>query len=181
MVAGVLVLALALGAFAFWKVDPLGVFAAEAKPARAAASHSPGPAEVHEANLRKLLDGRASALLKGDEAGWLAAVDRGDKGLVEQQRGIFRNLRAMGVDHYEYDIAELMSLPGGEIGMSAYAIARHCFGAKKCRPARSDAYLSLEEGDNGLVIAEYKPFGLPRPWELSDLRARVGKGVVVAA
>ncbi|MEV6602478.1 hypothetical protein AB0M36_37355 [Actinoplanes sp. NPDC051346] len=49
-----------------------------------------------------VLDQETAALLKGDEKGWLAAVDPSRLKLVARYRSMFRNLRGLGLSRAEF-------------------------------------------------------------------------------
>jgi hypothetical protein len=66
--------------------------AASAYPASGASAQPAGPGD-----LMGVLQDQGQALLRGDEAGWMAAVNADDKGLVRRFRDLYTSLRAMGV------------------------------------------------------------------------------------
>ena len=74
----------------------------------------------------------AVALIEGDEAGWLAAVDPAKPALVARYRGVYRSLRTLGVDRYSY---RRNVGTGDRKNPSVRTIpvrASYCFGADTC-------------------------------------------------
>jgi hypothetical protein len=107
--------------------EPAAVAQPQQEPSR-----QPTPFE----QVVKILDQQAAALLKDDETGWLAPVDRSKPALVARYRGIFRNLRALDVSHAEYHAFERQDGKPGAV--TANAVFGYCFSGVACPSWRSE-------------------------------------------
>jgi hypothetical protein len=135
-----------------------------------------------------LLRKQGAALLAGDEAGWLAAVDTP---LRTRYRTMFTTLRALDVSQFLYT-PHLLSQPADPV-MKIEADVTYCFSMGLCADYASgtDApklrqTLTVKTVAGKLVIAavdgseETNPLQ-PTPWENSALTIRQGDRVTVAA
>jgi hypothetical protein len=175
--AGLLVAAIAAGAVLVGGGD-----AAQSDPWAA----RPGP----WADARRVLDAHAAALLDGDEAGWLAAVDRGDPELDRRYGLLFANLRALDVSSWRYRPAAAPTvLPDGRITVDLDVV--YCFRSGRCprwQPAvtpdpvpRLSRRVTLRRTDGGYrIAADAGVRGGPRPWESTPLTVRHGERATVA-
>jgi hypothetical protein len=162
--------------------------------ATASASAPPAPAAVPSAAATPwaaamlTLRQQAGALLGGDEAGWLAAVDARQPALVRRYRGLFRSLRTLGVTRYQY-------LPGTSTpdrkdpaAFTFPARVEYCFGADTCGdsyPATTGVSLTMAAVGGRMVITAAGPPAKgeaePVPWQDGTLRLVRGRRVIVAA
>ena len=159
--------------------------------------------EVHEqANVgswseaKQALDGQAAALVRGDEKGWLAAVDPRQPQLREKYRSMFGNLRRLGVTAWSYNVFIPPVTAYGRPELEVPVTVAYCLHTSPCPPyVRNDAtsaqaasimeqQLSMTRRDGAYVIAAVKP---PRgaraetlPWQ-GELVFAQGERVTVAA
>ncbi len=162
---------------------------AKAGPSPQPGSPTPSAAPTTAAPDLTTLDGvlteQAAALIGGDEAGWLAAVDPTATAATAEYSRIFHNLRAMKVASWR------QSSPSGRPPGSSpqpYAIdVSYCLVQTPCNDLQATLTVSAElKGDRVLLesITTPKPdenAEQPLPWMASNLSAVVGKRVVVAA
>lgn len=173
-------------------------------PVRSEPSAGPVPAvRAAEAEVKKpatpfeeaeaALGMQAAALLRGDEKGWLAAVDPGNRKLVARYRTMFRSLRGLGVSHFAYHTYQLPRGKGGDVAMGVSAA--FCLSMPACPeydsdadsgPPRIEQALTLRPLRGTYVIsalraAEEPNYLQPMPWEGADLVFARGRRVTVAA
>ncbi|MEV4275944.1 hypothetical protein [Actinoplanes xinjiangensis] len=192
LVAGLVVLALAVGAGAvvLW---PEGEEPATATPApSASASASPSASPTPATPLEKvdaLIDAQAQALMKGDEAGWLAPVDRK---LQARYRAIFRNLRGLDLTAADLTIDGQPKMTGAT--MKVRVDLNYCFSGVDCPAHRSDptagapvmiSTLTWTPRNGSYVITGMAASGVenhlqPAPWETAALTIAQGQRVIVA-
>ncbi|GAB3965536.1 hypothetical protein V1634_24650 [Plantactinospora veratri] len=159
------------------------------------ASASP-EASVHPAQrLEQMLRAQGEALLRGDEQGWLAPIDPGNRKLYEYYRGQFTVLRALKVSAWQVrmGIPPIVVL-GRET--EARMMVAYCFGTPKCpefkqlhgEAAQFTQDLTVRWGEDGTILvtgskaAERDRFeARPLPWESERLTVREGRRVIVAA
>ncbi|MEV6347950.1 hypothetical protein [Actinoplanes sp. NPDC051851] len=138
-----------------------------------------------------VLEKQAAAYLKGDEKGWLAAVD---STLTTKYRMIYRNLRGLEVSHVEYHTypAETKAADGA---VNIDADLAYCFSGAACPEWRSSAddgpprefqTVTLTLRDGRYVITKFvggntDQYLSPTPWESQTLTIAKGKRVIVAA
>jgi hypothetical protein len=139
---------------------------------------------------------QATALIKGDQAGWLAAVDPGQPALQARYKSMYTDLRGLGVSQFEYHPFIEDSADKAPSAVSVGAEITYCFSMTKC-PAYTDSSewngapqiaqsLVLKPVNGHYVIIALKksdePNHLqPTPWESGDLVFAQGKRVTVAA
>ncbi|MFI5494276.1 hypothetical protein [Actinoplanes sp. NPDC051859] len=128
---GVLALAAAVGVGAgaayVAQTEPLETVAVAAPP-------KPTLTPFEQANLA--LKEHAAALLRGDEAGWLAPVDPRQPKLRARYRTMFRSLRALGVEHFAYRTT-IHNSKSDSLGI--FADVEHCFTGENCERSTDSA------------------------------------------
>jgi hypothetical protein len=137
------------------------------------------------------LDAQATALVKGDENGWLAAVDPKLQG---RYRSLFRNLRGLGVVSLRYAPGPGQPVKGDRTAVAIPVSLVYCFTVAMCPDSaygREQApgiaqKLTLKPAGGAYVItavaaAPNPDYPQPTPWESGDLTFAQGKRVVVAA
>ncbi|MBT8226040.1 MAG: hypothetical protein HKP61_12380 [Dactylosporangium sp.] len=138
---------------------------------------------VLRSKITDVLDQQASALLQGNLAGFLASTDPADTALRSQLTRRFASLRAMRVAVFEEALTGTLRVEqGGHVAASVRL--RYCFVATRCAPVETtvQTYWSATAGQPRLTTFKTstpEQTG-PRPWEVSELQAVVGKRVVVA-
>ena len=164
--------------------------AAAAGPEPTAAQPPRTPAEAADAAL----EAQATALLAGDEQGWLAAVDPGQAKLRARYRSMFRSLRGLGVSHFAYHTS-IDPVDAKSATVEVTADAEYCFSTDKC-PEEKD---NVSDGPptvthnltfkkvgaryviSKLITAKSRDLQEPTPWETGDdLVLLSGKRVTVA-
>jgi hypothetical protein len=143
---------------------------------------------------KQALDRQAAALVRGDEQGWLAAVDPANARLREQYRGMYANLRALGVSAWSYHVRIPAVTRYGRPELETDTTVAFCLHTASCPafdPARSasgqpvstvDQHLSMTRRDGAYVITALEPVEgqLTMPWQ-GRLTFAQGKRVTVAA
>ena len=167
---------------------PIGTLAAAAGARTATATASPPtPYELaHQA-----LDRQAAALLRGDRAGWLAAVDPRQPALRKRYQDLYASLTALHVTRLEYH-SYIESSSGDSITLGAEMA--FCFDHTcppyvtnpHSGPPRTTQQLTLKPVGDRYVItktakAQNQTDLQPLPWEAGDLLFVQGKRVTVAA
>src|SRR5262249_32945647 len=129
---------------------------------------------------------QASAMQRGDEAGFLAAVDPLAPDTVATYKRIFTNLRAMHVSQFgqgSRDAGTVVDLPDHhpvDVSFCLGDIAR-------CSPRTVNFDVTAaRRGTPALIESVDFVDGLdgptpPLPWEVTDLTVRVEPGLLVAA
>ena len=121
------------------------------------------------------------ALLRGDRAGWLAAVDPADKALRTRFGGLFRALRALRVTEFRYDLEP--TEPAGGSLVTNVGID-FCLGRPRCPdPARTSQRLTFRADRTGYLITRMATGDEDRrsPWVDGNLVFAEGRRVTVAA
>jgi hypothetical protein len=141
------------------------------------------------------LDVQAEALIKGDEAGWLAAVDPAQPKLQTRYRSMYASLRGLGVSDFEYHPFIRPADDKAPTTVSLGVDITYCFSMDTC-PDYSDSEwsgaprisqsLTLKPVGGHYVITYVgkatEPNHLqPTPWESGDLVFAQGARVTVAA
>lgn len=188
-------LTIALLAVTGLAVAGLAVFTTAERPAGmiapAAVAAAPIPLTPFELAI-KALDAQAAALLRSDQAGWLAVVDPAQPALRKRYLNLYTSLRALHVTQFEYR-ANLGGTLRGTVVVNAEMA--YCFSATTCPsyvenqwsgPPRVAQQLTLKAGKTGFVISRVakspRPSDLqPTPWEAGDLVYAQGKRVTVGA
>lgn len=174
------------GAIVFWPDrDEAAKATATTVPTRPAT-----PFELAEQRLQQ----QAQALVKGNEKGWLAAVDPTKKALVTRYRTIFRNLRALELTHAEFHGDKLDGSTTDRVFVQA--MLGYCFSGVTC-PAWHGNYgegsakatykltFQLVKGVWTITALDDKTgvksnYLQPAPWDNRALSFVKGKRVIVA-
>ena len=141
------------------------------------------------------LEIQADALLKGDEKGWLAAVDPAQPKLRARYRTMFRSLRGLGVSHFVYDTSTAPAdAKTGVVDVSAQV--EYCFSTDKCPEEKYNQSDGPPTITQELKLKPVKGAGYvitalaandddedqqPTPWESDDLVFAQGKRVTLVA
>lgn len=164
--------------------------ATERAAAAPATKRPPTPFE----SARAALAAQATALVKRDEKGWLAAVDPSQPKLRARYRTLYRSLHGLRVSHFEY---HPFNTDASKVTAKSVAVGvriSYCFSLDVC-PAKSRAGEGRPEITQALTL---KPIGgkflitalgkaespnrfQPTPWEGTELVFAQGKRVTVAA
>ena len=134
---------------------------------------------------------RAAALVRGDEQGWLAAVDPGQPKLRTRYRALYTSLRALDVGDLQY---HLHPVPGDKHGgLRVTADLAYCFTAacptgqlrSAAGPPRLTQTLTFRSVGGRYVISGVSDANAndlqPTPWERGGLTFARGSRVTVAA
>ncbi|MGI5213192.1 hypothetical protein [Plantactinospora sp. CA-290183] len=136
--------------------------------------------------MTELLGRQSAALLRGDEAGYLAVADPAAAGggeLARELRRQFRSLRAMRVTQWRVELRGQpvrMEKPGQ---WQALFTVHHCFVTPDCAPAALTVTTRWADAAGQPRLVAIEPSTAddrPRPWEASDLVVSVGERVLVA-
>jgi hypothetical protein len=134
--------------------------------------------------LGEELSAQASALLAGDEQGYLTAVDSANSRLVSEHRRWFSSLRDMGLGVWTESVSGGLTSTGSYQWSTDVKIS-YCFGAPTCDSVDLPVATTWELKDERLVMVELKPsipdWNGPRPWEVDELTVARGKRVIVAS
>jgi hypothetical protein len=158
--------------------------------------HEAGPAEPTQAptrepiqfsrvraQLQMALDAQATALLRGDETGFLAPAEPGNTALLADLRRRFGVLHAMNIAGWTETLGGEPEQVDG--GWRAVVRIGYCFVVRGCAPVTVPVATRWAEGNGPLSLVEFGSSGAsdlgPRPWEISELRVAVGSRAVVAA
>ncbi|MEU4239373.1 hypothetical protein [Actinoplanes sp. NPDC026619] len=135
-----------------------------------AGAATPSPADP----VKQILAAQATALSRGDQAGWLKPVAAP---LRQRYRDLYRSLQALHVTTVDYRITAT-SPPTVDVELS------YCFAGAKCPAERPKIAQKLTVKSN-VIMAEARPGQLtdlqPTPWEKGDLVFAQGKRVTVGA
>jgi hypothetical protein len=129
------------------------------------------------------VNGQAVALLAGDQAGYLAAVDPGEGDLRSDLQRRFEVLRQMGVGQWSQAVRG-RPLVTGELSWRADISVTYCFGEPNCRPNAVVFGSDWRLAGDRIVMTDVDYSGEeqvgPRPWETTDLAVATGSRTVVA-
>ncbi|MEU7904260.1 hypothetical protein [Actinoplanes sp. NPDC049118] len=135
------------------------------------------------------LKAQGEALLRGDEKGWLAALDPAQSKLRTKYRLMFKSLRALGVSEFAYWTDE--DPESGKNGTVAVtAKAEYCFSTDTCpgedsgnRPWVSHELTFKSVKERWLITAQTvkksREEQQPTPWESGDLVFQQGRRVTL--
>lgn len=137
------------------------------------------------AQISSALDAQGAALLRGDEDGFLAIGEAGNTEVRKELARRYRSLRALQVTVWDPEVSTTPTPPsGGADQWRARLSLRHCFVVSTCEPEELRVESRWVDRDGRAYLVELAPSGAdqngPRPWEVADLRAAVGKRAVVA-
>ncbi|GGU28995.1 hypothetical protein [Nocardioides albus] len=153
----------------------------------AAPSHPPYAATPADYKaVQDLLTRRAGAALKGDEAGFLATVDRRDQKLVDQQQTIFTNLQQLPMKSLAYEVEETEHTPD-EVRNDGVLFAPKVVEVARLEeahraPVASSTDMTFVRHDGGWVIGRDRAAPTERysrPWFGGPVTAATGRSVVV--
>ncbi|MFS8477491.1 MAG: hypothetical protein FWJ93_00700 [Micromonosporaceae bacterium] len=156
--------------------------------------HSPQPGDpprVHAAWVRaqidKVLEGQADALLRGDEQGFLAVAAADDATVREELTRRYRSLTALQVARWTSVVAappRQETSADGRTEWVARLSLRHCFAVPTCSESDLRVESRWVERDGRPYLVSLQTSGAsqngPRPWEVADLRVAAGQRAVVA-
>jgi hypothetical protein len=188
----ILVLVAGAGAVVFWPESDGPATATPLPSASLPSSASTSPSAAPATPLQRaeiLVAGQVAALMKGDEAGWLAPVDAKLHG---RYRTIFRNLRALDLTDADMTIEGQPKMAGAV--MKIRVDLNYCFSGVDCPAHRSDPWagapvmintLTLTPRADSYVITAMGASGVknylqPAPWENTELTFATGQRVIVA-
>lgn len=151
-------------------------------------NYAPAAATPYD-NAVAALRMHAGALVDGNEAGWMAAVDPGKPALVERYHGLFRTLRGLGVTRFEYTSGISVKDKKDPATFTFPTRVDYCFGADTCGggyPASIGLSLTMKPVGGRYVITAVAdhpdPDNLePVPWQDGKLQLVQGQRVVVGA
>ncbi|GAB3151455.1 hypothetical protein GCM10027290_40720 [Micromonospora sonneratiae] len=127
--------------------------------------------------LQALLNQRAEALQKGDEAAFLVDLDQNNGKLVEQQKLLFTNLRKLKLTTFQYIASQANDRPEGEVHrfMPVHEVVQLTAdaGPGGVAPATSYRY-SVVRRDGRLVITEILPVTKENAEELNAYNSLPG-------
>jgi hypothetical protein len=159
-----------------------------------AATATPGdPADA----VMLMLQEQAAALVRGDEAGWLAAVDPAERDTVDYFRKRFRNLRALHISQFSYARGSKPYVKYGDPEFTDTIYSGFCFSMPSCpaivasdgidlgAPRIREKFVFKQAGGRYVISTVFadKPEHSrePMPWQAGDLVFGEGKRVTVAA
>jgi hypothetical protein len=163
--------------------------AASPSPSASVSSSAKEPVPaVPPANLSTvngMLTIQATALLAGDEKGWMAVVDPKAHAAVAEYKRIFHNMRAMHVAMWQQSSATGNNPTTALEPYSIYVI--YCLAVTTCPNTVASLDITAERRGGKVFIEGFtmpkrsSKTDSPLPWIVSDLSAAVGGRVVVAA
>jgi hypothetical protein len=143
---------------------------------------------------KQALDDQATALVRGDEKAWLAAVDPERPELREQYRHLFANLRGLGVTAWSYHVRIPPVTAYGRSELETPVTVAYCLHTTPCPAYAPDGAtsaqaasimeqsLSMTRRNGAYVITAVRPSEGPTlPWQQDQLVFAQGKRVTVAA
>jgi hypothetical protein len=171
---------------------------------RAAVSASPGGGETPTVaatpatpfdTAAAVLNTQATALVQGDAAGWLAAVDPSQPKLLTRYRTMYASLRGLGVSQFDYHPFIRPSKDKTATTVAMGVDISYCFSMDSCPtytdsawdgPPRISQSLTLKPVGGRYVITAVgkatEPNHLqPTPWESGELAFLQGERVTLAA
>ncbi|TDO45317.1 hypothetical protein EV643_11390 [Kribbella sp. VKM Ac-2527] len=176
-----------------WSDDsgsPPGGTAVAAEAARTGLSDEQKVARKREVDV--VLARRATAVLKGDLAGFLAAVDPKQPALVARQRLLFVNLRKFGFSTLKYFAADDWNAPNlvdkyGPTTYTARVMMRYQIAGLDPKPVQTDLGYTFVRRAGGWTLVEDGAIdevlsrdGHRQPWDYEEVAlVRRGRVVVV--
>jgi hypothetical protein len=193
-IVGVLLLCAAPVAFVASRLPLLPAGRAEAADPSPTAATSPPPGAAARQRVPWVrdqivtgLDQQAQALIKGDRKAFLATADPKAAKLSSTLKRRFGSLRALKVTRYAQEITNgpiPRESSGGRREWQVRVQLKHCFVTPDCDPDPLVLDTRWAETAGGVRMTSLTQSGKaengPRPWEVSSLKAAVGKRVVVA-
>lgn len=148
--------------------------------------------EYVSAAAQAALNRQSTALLAGDEEGWLALYDGSDADLVDRMKERYDSLRALEVTNWTYKLDgkadSAAGSQGDERAFDIDLVVGYCFGSNdppNCPPTDVVIPTEWESSKTGLLITDVEESSPnqagPRPFEVSNLAVKSGPRVLVAA
>ncbi|MFD1833366.1 hypothetical protein ACFSJS_27570 [Streptomyces desertarenae] len=145
-----------------------------------AACTGPGGGGAERAAAQAVLDRQAAAVRDGDAGAYLATVDPRAREYRAGQRGVFRNLARLPLDHWSYRVTatgdDAFPLPAGAPRrLAVRAELRYRVGGYDSVPVRDVEYLTLTERKGRWYVSgdgDGEPRGrrsAEQPWEQGEL------------
>lgn len=138
-----------------------------------------------EGAITDRLAAQSTALLKGDQAGYLGVAEPAATGLRDELRLRYGSLRALRVASFTQRVAGLRAVDTAQTRWQADVTISVCFVAAPCAPQRVQLSTRWASSAGRVTMTELKDSGRdsngPRPWEMSTLTARTGARTLVAA
>jgi hypothetical protein len=138
-----------------------------------------------DVSINAVLRNQSAALVAGNQAAFMAAVDPGSKTVVAAYRRLYANLRALHVASWN------QSAPGGNDRISAiteYDVdVSYCLVVTTCKGMTAELTITAAVKGGRILIESYRPpaasqrLDEPIPWQTEMLTAVTGPQVVVAA
>jgi hypothetical protein len=152
-------------------------------------SLSPFPTSAPLSAVEQTVKAQGQALLRGDEQGWLAAVDQTRPESVTRFRSLFRLLQQLRVSSWGTRVSNWRAVDEVTVDVD------YCFGARPCPKSTLLIPLRTRMGfdvkfvyrDGRIGLTDFQPSRYregderPTPWEDLSLTVAEGKRVVVAA
>jgi hypothetical protein len=170
---------------------PVVAFARTAvTPARALASSAAGSVESPSPSVSRTpdvgerieaaFDAQAKALLAGDLTGYTAAIEPANAELREVFTHRFGSLRALQVSRWEVQAGAMAQ--GVDNVWAMQVVIRYCFVTPDCVPVPMQVSTHWAVTPSEVWLRKYDNVDddLVRPWDVSDLRAAVGRRVILA-
>jgi len=151
---------------------PRWIVEAEKKRARQAEEE-----RTRRAAVTSALEKQSAALLQGDRARFVAAIDPGAKRVAPWLTERFDSLRAMRVARWSPEVTGFTRSGIGGVTWRAKVTVNYCLVDPRCIPMTVDLHTMWELGPNTTRLTEVwaDPLGEePPPWSTSRLEAVVG-------
>lgn len=186
LIAAIVVVGLAIGAGVVGVSRAVLTRSHQARHDLTATAATDNPSTPYE-RMVAVLTAQAAAMARGDEAGWLAAVDPGRPKLRARYRTMFRTLQGLGLSDFRYEPG--VDVPDRHGVATLDTGVRFCFSLPACPDdtapmIRQQLTLAPVQG-RYVITALSTPSNStelqPTPWESGDLVLAQGKRVVVAA
>ena len=140
----------------------------------------PSESEIVADKVRTALDKQRSALLAGDETGYLSILDPGidatDKEAIDRQ---FRSLRAMKVADWSDRVMTSTDLPDSDL-WEVDLISSACFVVIPCPEGQATSSTKWRITESLARLADWDVGRHPHPWQANELVAKVGERVIAA-
>jgi hypothetical protein len=163
-------------------VDPAGKNPgrADSKPGASGSPKTSTPPSV-DGKVKQALTDQGTALLNGDAAGFVAAVDPSAGPLREDLTRRFNSLRQLQVKVWEPTVLDAVKVAADNTA-DVIVYVKYCYVVTTCDPMNLETKTKWSVTAAGVKLLEFgvaEDLG-PRPWERSELRVAVGKRVVMA-
>jgi hypothetical protein len=143
-------------------------------------SKGPAPTTV-DGKVRQILADQTAALLGGDQAAFLGAVDPSAAKLRDDLTRRFDSLRQMQVKVWDPTVIDKVKTVGDGTA-TATVYVKYCFVVTTCDPMNFETATKWNVSAPRVTLLEFgtsDDLG-PRPWEASELRSAVGERVVLS-